>query len=163
MGPLIALVCDLVLGKLCLFVKFGQLSSHKKVNVFIFEKRVLQRRCFWPLYTFLSHKGKMHKNSFGTYLTYINTNIQLTLLTFLPYQFCKNYEFMVYGFSLERLLVLIHIHTILEQTMNNKMVSKIYGGKFTTNTYLPVYTNSKFVVICKNADFEKWLVKIRII
>ena len=37
----------------------------------------------------------------------------------------QNYEFIMYGFSLVQLLVLIHIQAILEQSTNNKMVSKI--------------------------------------
>ena len=49
---------------------------------------------------------------------------------FAPYwlclpNFCKNCEFIMHGFSLVRLLVLILIRAILEQSMNNKMVSKI--------------------------------------
>ena len=37
----------------------------------------------------------------------------------------KKYEFIRYGFSLVWFLVLIVIRTILEQSINNKMVSKI--------------------------------------
>ena len=37
----------------------------------------------------------------------------------------KKYEFIRYGFSLVWVLVLILIRAILEQSMNNKMVSKI--------------------------------------
>ena len=37
----------------------------------------------------------------------------------------KKYEFIWYGFSLVWFLVLILIRTILEQSTNNKMVSKI--------------------------------------
>ena len=44
---------------------------------------------------------------------------------FLPYQFWKKYKFIRYGFSLVWVLVLILIHAILEQSINNKMVSKI--------------------------------------
>ena len=36
----------------------------------------------------------------------------------------KKYEFIRYGFSLVWFLVLILIRTILEQSINNKMVSK---------------------------------------
>ena len=42
-----------------------------------------------------------------TYPTYIHISILLTLLTFLPSQFCNNCEFIMYGFSLVWLLVLI--------------------------------------------------------
>ena len=37
----------------------------------------------------------------------------------------KKYEFIRYGFSLVWLMVLILIRDILEQSLNNKMVSKI--------------------------------------
>ena len=40
-------------------------------------------------------------------------------------KFEKKYEFIRYGFSLVWDLVLILIHAILEQSINNKMVSKI--------------------------------------
>ena len=39
--------------------------------------------------------------------------------------FEKKYDFIKYGFSLVWVLVLILIRAILEQSMNNKMVSKI--------------------------------------
>ena len=39
--------------------------------------------------------------------------------------FEKKYEFIRYGFSLVWVLVLILIRAILEQSINNKMVSKI--------------------------------------
>ena len=78
--------------------------------------------------TYFSHflvTRESYKNSFSTYLKHIHTRILLTLLTLLPYQFWKKYEFIMYGFSLAWVLVLILIRTILEQSINNKMVSKI--------------------------------------
>ena len=78
--------------------------------------------------TYFSHflvPRESYKNSFSTYFTHIHTHILLILLTFLPYQFCKKYKFIRYGFSLVWVLVLILIRTILEQSINNKMVSKI--------------------------------------
>ena len=39
--------------------------------------------------------------------------------------FEKKYEFIRYGFSLVWVMVLILIRAILEQSINNKMVSKI--------------------------------------
>ena len=86
----------------------------------IFKKRAI----FDILFTFLVNREKT-QNSFRTYLTYKNIRILLTLLTFLPYQFCKYYELMMYDFSLMRLLVLILICAILDQLINNTMVSKI--------------------------------------
>ena len=44
---------------------------------------------------------------------------------FLPYQFWKKYEFIMYGFSLVWVLMLILIRAILEQSINDKVVSKI--------------------------------------
>ena len=41
----------------------------------------------------------------------------------------------MYGFSLV-MLVLILVRAILEQSINNKMVSKIQVGMFTTDIYL---------------------------
>ena len=88
-----------------------------------FEKRAI----FDRLFAFFSHQGKVTKiPSAHISLTYIHTRILLTILTFLPYQFWKKkkYEFIRYGFSLVWILVLILIRAILEQSINNKMVSK---------------------------------------
>ena len=58
---------------------------------------ILKKANFDLLFSFHIFKlpWKRYKNYFGTYLTYIHTNthILLALLTFLVYQFCKNYEF----------------------------------------------------------------------
>ena len=75
--------------------------------------------------TFFSHQGKITKIPLAHIsLTYIHAFCSPYLL-FLPYQFWKKYEFIRYGFSLVWVLVLILIHAILEQSINNKMVSKI--------------------------------------
>ena len=78
---------------------------------------------FWPTFH-ISHflvTKKSYENSFRTNLTHIHKR---SLLTLLPYQFWKKYEFIRYGFSLVWVLVLIRICAILEQSINNKMVSK---------------------------------------
>ena len=92
-------------------------------------------------FIFLS-TGERHKKSFSTFLTFIHTCMFLflflfcfvlfcfvfffaQLLTFLPSQFCKNCELIIYSFSLVRLLVLILIRDILKHSISNKMVSKI--------------------------------------
>ena len=67
------------------------------------------------LQKFLQHISHSH-----TY-TYFSHPIDF----FLPYQFWKKYEFIRYGFSLVWVLVLILMRAILEQSINNKMVSKI--------------------------------------
>ena len=86
-----------------------------------FEKRAI----FDLLFTFFSHQGKVTKiPSAHISNTYIHIFCSPYWL-FLPYQFWKKYEFIRYGFSLVWVLVLILIRAILEQSINNKMVSKI--------------------------------------
>ena len=55
---------------------------------------------------------------------------------FWPSQFCKKCEFIMYGFSLVWLLALILIRAILEQSINNKMVSKFEVGMSITDICL---------------------------
>ena len=86
-----------------------------------FEKRAI----FDLLFTFFSHQGKVTKiPSAHISLTYIHEFCSSYWL-FLPYQFWKKYKFIRYGFSLVWVLVLILNQAILEQSINNKMVSKI--------------------------------------
>ena len=87
-----------------------------------FEKRAI----FDLLFTFFSHRGKVTKIP-SISLTYnVHTHILLTLLTFFALPILKKkYKFIRYGFSLVLVLVLILIRAILEQSINNKMVSKI--------------------------------------
>ena len=88
-----------------------------------FEKK--KRAIFDLLFTFFSHQGKLQK-SFSTCLTHIHIYAVCS-----PYKlFCltnfeKKYEFIRYSFSLVWVLVLILIRAILEQSIDNKMVSKI--------------------------------------
>ena len=60
----------------------------------------------------------------------------LFCFVFLTYQFCKNYEFIMYGFFLVWLLMLILFCATLEQSINNRMVSKILVGMSATDIYL---------------------------
>ena len=86
-----------------------------------FEKGAI----FDLLFTFSSHQGKVTKiPSAHISNTYIHIFCSPCLL-FLPYQFWKRYKFIRYGFSLVWVLVLVFIRAILEQSINNKMVSKI--------------------------------------
>ena len=97
-----------------------------------FEKRPI----FYLLFTCSSHQGKVTKNpSAHISNTYIHVFCSPYWL-FLPYQFWKKKEFIRYGFSLVWFLVLILIRAILEQSINNKMVSKIKVGMSTTDMYL---------------------------
>ena len=136
MGPWLVLVFPCLRENVVATCKIGSFLCsldnllQKNVIVFFFEIK-------WPngahlkkglFLTYVSHflvRRENYKNSFSTYLTHIHTRILLTLLTFLPYQFWKKYEFIRYGFSLVWVLVLILIRAILEQSINNKMVSKI--------------------------------------
>ena len=103
----------------------------KNVIVFFFGNQISKwrsyekRAIFDLLFTFFSYQGKVIKiPSAHISLTYIHIFCSPYWL-FLPYQFWKKYEFIRYGFSLVWVLVLILIHAILEQSINNKMVSKI--------------------------------------
>ena len=84
-----------------------------------FEKRAI----FDLLFTFSIVRGKSYKNSFSTYLKHIHVFCSPYSLFCLT-NFEKKYEFIRYGFSLVWVLVLILIGAILEQSINNKMVSK---------------------------------------
>ena len=103
----------------------------KNVIVFFFGTQISKWRSFEKgaifdlLFTFFSHQGKVTKNpSAYISLSYIHVFCSPYWL-FLPYQFWKKYQFIRYGFSLVWVLVLIRIPAILEQSINNKMVSKI--------------------------------------
>ena len=103
----------------------------KNVIVLFFGNRISKWRSFEKraifdlLFAFFSHQGKVTKiPSAYISLTYIHIFCSPYWL-FLPYQVWKKYEFIRYGFSLVWVLVLILIRAILEQSINNKMVSKI--------------------------------------
>ena len=119
---------DNLLQKNVIVLFFGnQISKWRS-----FEKRAI----FDLLCTFFSHQGKVTKISLAHIsLTYIHVFCSPYCL-FLPYKFWKKYEFIRYGFSLVWVLVLIPIGAILEQSINNKMVSKISVGMSTTDMYL---------------------------
>ena len=112
-------LCSLanLLQKNVIFFFFGnQISKWRS-----FEKRAI----FDLLFTFFSYQGKITKiPSAHISVTYIHVFCSPYWL-FLPYQFWKKYEFIRYGFSLVWVLVLVLIRAILEQSINNKMVSKI--------------------------------------
>ena len=110
---------DNLLQKNVIVLFFGsQISKWRS-----FEERAI----FGLLFTFFSHQGKVTKiPSVHISLTYIHTRILLTLLTLFALPILnKKYKFIRYGFSLVWVLMLILIPAILEQSINNKMVSKI--------------------------------------
>ena len=103
----------------------------KNVMVFCFGNQISKWRSFEKKGYFLTYfsfslvtREKTKHPSAHISLTYIHIFCSPYWL-FLPSQFCKNCEFIRYGFSLVWLLVLILICAILEQSINNKMVSKI--------------------------------------
>ena len=119
----------------------------KNVIVFSFGNQISKmaliwkKGYFWPTF----HQGKVSKiPSARISLTYIHVFCSPYQLYFaLP--IVKKYEFFRYGYVW--FLVLVLICTILEQSINNKMVGKTLVGMSTTDMYL--YTNAKFIVICK--------------
>ena len=114
----------------------------KNVIVFFFWNQISKWRLFEKrdifdlLFTFFSRQGIVSKIPLAHIsLTYIHVFCS-TYWLFLPYQFWKKYEFIGYGFSLVWVLLLILIRAILKQSINNKMVSKIWVGMSTTDMCL---------------------------
>ena len=110
----------------------GQLHF-PKTNIFLFfgnqisKRRSFEKRAIFDLlFTFFSHQGKVTKiPSAHISLTYIYTYFAHPIDFFALPILKKKYEFISYGFSLVWVLVLILIRAILEQSINNKLVSKI--------------------------------------
>ena len=149
MGPWLVLVSPCFRETVVATWKIGSFMCsldnllQKNVTVLVFGDQISKWRSFekkgyfWPTFHIFQTPGKSCKNSFSTYLKHIHSRILLTLLTFLPSQFWKKkYEFIRHGFSLVWVLVLILIRAILEQSINNKMVSKIEVEMSTTDVYL---------------------------
>ena len=129
--PLVLGKMKLPHAKLGLFLCSLDNLLQKNVIVFFFGNQISKWRSFEKraifdlLFTFFSYQGKVIKiPSAHISLTYIHVFCSPYWL-FLPYQFWKKYEFIRYSFSLVWVLVLILIRAILEQSINNKMVSKI--------------------------------------
>ena len=148
MGPLLVLVSPCFRENVVVTYKIGSFLCsldnllQKKVIVFFFGNQISKwhsfekRAIFDPLVTFFSHQGKLQKflqhiSHSHTYM-YFDHPIDFFCLTNLK----KKYEFIRYGFSLVWFLVLILIRAILEQSINNKMVSKTLVGMSTTDMYL---------------------------
>ena len=138
MGPWLVLVSPCFSENVVATCKIGSFLCslnnllQKNIIVPLFGNQVSKWRSFEKiaifdlLFTFSSHQGKVTKiPSAHISNTYIHVFCSPYWL-FLPYQFWKKkYEFIRYGFSLVWVLVLILIRAILEQSINNKMVSKI--------------------------------------
>ena len=133
MGPLLVLVSPCFRENVVVTCKIGSflcnldnlLQQNVIVFFFFFLKIKFQNDAHLKkglFLTYFSHflvtrENLSYQNSFSRYLTHIHTCILLTLLSFLPYQFWKKYEFIRYGFSLVWFLVLILIHAIF-RTIN---------------------------------------------
>ena len=103
----------------------------KYVIVFLFGNQISKWRSFEKglFLTYFSRfsvtrEKTQKKSSAHIPLVYIHV-LCSPYWPFLPYQFRKNFEFIMYGFSLVRLLVLILNRAILEQSINNIMGRKI--------------------------------------
>ena len=124
MGPWLVLVSPCFRENVVATCKIGSFLCsldnllQKNVIVFVFGNQVSKWRSFEKRAIFdLLFTFSCYKNSFNTHLKHIHTRFLLTLLTLLPYQFWKKYEFIRYGCSLVFVLVLILIRAILEQSI----------------------------------------------
>ena len=137
MGSLLVLVSPCFRENVVVTSKIGSFLCgldnllQKNVIVFFFGNEIskwhlfLKIAIFDLLFTFSSYQGKVTKiTSAHISLIYIHVFCS-PYWPFLPYQFWKKYEFIRCGFSLVWFLVLIRIRPILEQSINNKMVSKV--------------------------------------
>ena len=135
MGPLLVLVSPCFRENVVFTCKIGSFLCsldnllHKNVIVFFFGNQISKwcsfenRAIFDLLFTCFSH-GKVTKiPSEHISLTYMHVFCSPYWLSALP--ILKTYKFIRYGFSLVWFLVWILICAILEQSINNKMVSKI--------------------------------------
>ena len=170
MGPLLVLVspcfrenvnvaCKIVsffcVVKIIFFWKMQLFSFGGKSNFKM--ARIWKRAIFDLLFTFFSHQGKGTK-IFSAHIpfTYIHVFCSSYWL-FLPSQFFKNCEFIMYGFWGGFSLVLILFRAIKEQSINNKCLANF---RLECLLLIFVYTNGKFVVIYKprtlNEDSDQY-------
>ena len=137
MGPLLVLVSPCFRENVVVTSKSGSFLCsldnllQKNEIVFFFGNQISKWRSFKKrlFLTYFSHfivtRERLQK--FLQHLSHIHTYIHTfcsPYWLFLPYQFWKKYVLVRYDFSLVLFLVLILIRTILEQSINNKMVSK---------------------------------------
>ena len=139
MGPWLVLVSPCFRENVDATCKIGSFLCsldnllQKNVIVLFFGNQIskwrsLEKRAIFDLpFIFSSHQGKVSKTPSthisNTYIRVFCSPYWLFCLT--NFEKKKKYKFIRYGFSLVWVLVLILIHAILEQSMNNKMVSKI--------------------------------------
>ena len=137
MGPWLVLVSLCLRENVVATCKIGSFLCsldnllQKNVIVLFFGNQISKWRSFEKkaiidlLFTFSINQGKVTKipsaHISNTYIHIFPYPINFFALPILK----KKYEFIRYGFSLVWVLVLILIRAILEQSINNKMVSKI--------------------------------------
>ena len=104
----------------------------KNVIVLFFENQISKWRSFEKKRLFLPtfHIFLVTREKLQKFLRHISHSHTYMYFAHPIYSFCltnfeKKYEFIRYGFSLVWVLMLILIRAILEQSMNNKMVSKV--------------------------------------
>ena len=104
----------------------------KNVIVLFFLNQISKWRSFEKRAIYLTYFSHIlvTREKLQKFLQHISHSHTCTYFAHLIDFFClsnfeKKYEFIRYGFSLVWVLVLILIRTILEQSINNKMVSKI--------------------------------------
>ena len=137
MGTLFVLVSPCFRENVVVTCKIGSFLCsldnllQKNVIVLFFENQISKWRSFEKraifdlLFTFFSHQGKVTKiPSAHILLTFIHLFCSPYWL-FLPYQFWKKLQIYRVCFPLVWVLVLILIRAILEQSINNKIVSKM--------------------------------------
>ena len=122
MGPLLVLVSPCFRENVVATCKIWSFLEIKFQN----GAHLKKKGYFWPtIHNFLVTREKVTNISPAHIsLTYIHVFCSPYWLL-LPYQFWKKYKFIRYGFSLVWVLVFILIRAIMEQSINNKMVSKI--------------------------------------
>ena len=140
MDPWLVLVSPCFKENVVATCKIGSILSsldnllQKNVIVLLFGNQISKWRSFakkkTPFLTYFSHflvtRKKLQKFHQHISQTHTYTYFAHPIDFFLPYQFWKKYEFIRYGFSLVWVLVLIlQVRAILEQSINNKMVTKI--------------------------------------
>ena len=138
MGPRLVLVSPCFRENVVATCKIGSFLCsldnvlQKNVIVIFFWKSkfkmalIWKKGYFWPTFQiFLVTREKFQKFLYHISHSHTYAYFAHPIDLFFPYQFWKKYEFIRYGFSLVWVLVSILIRAILEQSINNKMVSKI--------------------------------------
>ena len=126
--PLVLENCKCHMQNLCFVVWiifFCEMKLFSFLEIKFQNGAHLKKGYFWSTFHILVTRETTQK--FIQHISQLHTRVLLTHWLFLPSQFCKNYEFIMYGFSLVWLLVLIlsKFRAILEQSINNKMVCKL--------------------------------------